>query len=160
MPKVLLSYDDLINLLIVHKEFPNRTVTCSICTEVGRQAKAKTFFGHMEEPTNERPQTLQEIHNRRVTCSTDAEMRRKAKTDLQNWTETRNTCMHMCRKMKTGLKEELINEFPETLNDELNEQPMRSGEPITFTCKMGHDPARQLYRDKLPRDSSTPQTLP
>ena len=34
--QVLLSCDDLINLLIVNKEFPNRTVTCSSCTEVGR----------------------------------------------------------------------------------------------------------------------------
>ena len=34
--QVLLSCDDLINLLIVHKEFPNRTVTCRSCTEVGR----------------------------------------------------------------------------------------------------------------------------
>ena len=27
--QVLLSCDDLINLLIVHKEFPNRTETCN-----------------------------------------------------------------------------------------------------------------------------------
>ena len=64
------------------------------------------------------------------TCSTNAEMRRKTKTDLQNWAETRNTSKQMCRKMKTGLKEELISEFLESLNDKLNEQPMRSGEPM------------------------------
>ena len=60
--QVLLSCDDLINLLIVHKEFPNRTVTC------------KTY-------TN--------------TC-------RRTKNDLR--------------------------EFPETLSDKLNEEPIRSGE--------------------------------
>ena len=40
--QVLLSCDNLINLLIVHKEFPNRTVTCRSCTEAGRQEKAWT----------------------------------------------------------------------------------------------------------------------
>ena len=69
-------------------------------------------------------------------------MRRKAKTDLQNWTETRNTCTQMCRKTKTGLKEELINEFPETLNDELNEQPMRSGEPMHIHLLDGARPRK------------------
>ena len=77
--QVLLSCDDLINLLIVHKEFPNRTVTCRSCTEVGRQDKAYT--GRREEQKKGRPQTLHEIQKRAGKCNTDAEMRRKTKPD-------------------------------------------------------------------------------
>ena len=117
---MLLSCDDLINLL-----FPNRMVTCSSSTEVGRQEKAYT--GHREEQKKGRPQTLHEIQKRAGNCNADAEMQRKTKPDT--WTATRNEA-HMCRKTKAGLKEELINEFPETLNDKPNEQPMRSGEPM------------------------------
>ena len=57
--QVLLSCDDLINLLIVHKEFPNRTVTCRSFTEVGRHEMACT--GRREEQTKGRPQTLREL---------------------------------------------------------------------------------------------------
>ena len=97
--QVLLSCDDLINLLIVHKEFSNRTVTCSSCTEVGRQEKAYT--GRREEQTKGRPQTLHEIQKRTGTCNADAETRRKTRPDT--WTATRNKA-HMCRKTKAGLK--------------------------------------------------------
>ena len=102
--QLLLGCDDLINLLIVHKEFPNRTVTCSSCTEVGRQEKAYT--GRREEQKKGRPKTLHKIQKR--AGNTDAETRRKSKPDT--WTAMRNEA-HMCRKTKAGHKEELINEF-------------------------------------------------
>ena len=73
--QVLLSCDDLINLLIVHKEFPNRTVTCRSCTEVGRHEKACT--GRREEQTKGRPQTLREIQKGTESCNADATTRRK-----------------------------------------------------------------------------------
>ena len=73
--QVLLSCDDLINLLIVHKEFPNRTVTCRSCTEVGRQDKLYT--GHREEQKKGRRQTHHEIQKGSGTCNADEEMRRK-----------------------------------------------------------------------------------
>ena len=93
--QVLLSCDDLINLLIVHKEFPNRKVTCSSCTEVGRQVKAYT--GRREEQTKGCPQTLHEVQKRAGTCNTGAETRRKAKPDT--WMVARDKAQ-MCRKMK------------------------------------------------------------
>ena len=43
---------------------------------------------------------------------------------------------------KAGLKDELINEFPETLNDELNVQPMRSGEPMNIHLQDGARPLK------------------
>ena len=48
----------------------------------------------------------------------------------------------MCRKTKAGLNDELIEEFPETLNDELNEQPMRSGEPMHIHLQDGARPRK------------------
>ena len=75
-------------------------------------------------------------------------MRRKAKTDLQNWTATQDNAQ-MCRKTKASLKEELLNEFPETLNDELNEQPLRSGEPIHI----------HLQYEARPRKTTVPRQV-
>ena len=37
--QILLSCNDLINLLIVQKEFPNRTATCKTCTNTYRRTK-------------------------------------------------------------------------------------------------------------------------
>ena len=68
--QVLLSCDDLINILIVHKEFPNRTLTCRSCIDVGRQDKAYT--GCREEQKKGRPQTLHEIQKGAESCNTDA----------------------------------------------------------------------------------------
>ena len=66
-------------------------------------------------------------------------MRRKTRPDT--WTATLNEA-HMCRKTKAGLKEELINEFPESLNDQLNKQPMRSGEPMHIHLQDGARPRK------------------
>ena len=68
-------------------------------------------------------------------------MRRKTKSDTR--TATRYEAqVQMCRKTKASVKEELINEFPETLNDELNEQPMRSGEPKHIHLQDGAQPRK------------------
>ena len=136
---MLLSCDDLINLLIVHKEFPNRTVTCRSCTEAGRHEMACT--GHREKQTKGRPQTLREIQKGAESCNTDATMRRKTRSDTR--TATRDKAqLQMCRKTKAGLKDELIVEFPETLSDELNLQPMRSGEPMHIHLQDGARPRK------------------
>ena len=109
--------------------------------------------------TKGRPQTLREIQKGTESCKADATMRRKTRSDAR--TATRDKAqLQMCRKTKAGLKDELIEEFSETLSDELNLQPMRSGEPMHIHLQDGQDPAKQLYLDKLPRDSRAPQTLP
>ena len=82
--QVLLSCDDLINPLIVHKEFPNRTGTYRSCSEVGRQDKAYT--GRREEQKKGRPQTLHKIQKGAETCNTDAYMRRKTRSDTRTAT--------------------------------------------------------------------------
>ena len=136
--------------------FPShRTVTCRSCTEVGRQEKA--YSGRREEQKKGRPQTLHEIQKGTGTCNADAEMRRKTgpaetcnadsemrrKTRSHTQTATRHEAQaQMCRKTKAGLKEELINEFPEMLNDELNEQPMKSGEPMHIHLQDGARPRK------------------
>ena len=45
----------------------------------------------------------------------------------------------MCRKTKAGLKDELLEEFPETLSDELNLQP---GEPMHIHLQDGARPRK------------------
>ena len=108
--QVLLSCDDLTNLLIVHKEFPNRTVTCRSCTEVGRHEMACT--GRREEQTKGRPQTLREIQKGAESCNADATIRRKTRSDTQTATRSKAQ-LQMCRKTKAGLKDEIIEVFPE-----------------------------------------------
>ena len=79
--------------------------------------------GRREEQTK-----LRETQKGTDPC--DATTRRKTRSDTRAATRDKAQ-LQMCRKTKASLKEEPINElFPETLNDELNEQPMRSGEPM------------------------------
>ena len=49
----------------------------------------------------------------------------------------------MCKKTKAGLKDELIEEFPETLSDELNLQPMRFGKPMHIHLQDGAKPRKK-----------------
>ena len=101
--QVLLSCDDLINLLIVHKELPNRTVTCRSCTEVGRHEVACT--GRREEQTKGRPQTLRETHKGTEPCN--ALERSKSRSVTRAATRDKAP-LQMRRKTKAGLKDELI----------------------------------------------------
>ena len=110
-------------------------MTCRSCTEVGRHEKACT--GRREEQTKGRPQTLREIQKGTDSCNADATTRRKTRSDTR--TATRDKAqLQMCRKTKAGL----IEEFPETLSDELNLQPMRSGEPMHIHLQDGARPRK------------------
>ena len=97
--------------------------------------------GRREEQTKGRPQTLREIQKGTESCNADATMRRKTRSDTR--TATRNKAqLQRCRKTKASLKDELIEEFSEKLSDELNLQPMRSGESMHIHLQDGARPRK------------------